>query len=223
MTHDTDKDGDPRFHLPADEPIITPERRAKGDLLIDIPCPECDGKAGEARRLCKSCRARGRVQAPDQSAIATADIRFVQLHANTVMNHLNREGVLTGQHVHDGQTFEAWRIVFRATNGLAWQTARIYNPERSPEEIRGLRQMLAEEGIGCRGGDEMNADYESLLQKLLPWQRQVIIFAVEASASEHARWLVSHHHAAYRTAFDRLSSLMDGLREAALNRQCENA
>ena len=188
-------------------PLLTPERRAKGDIRIEVPCPDCLTLSESDRRACRTCKGKRRIPTSDPAVIAASEVRYAQAVVNTVMNHLHRAGVLNHDHVHDGQTYQAWQMLFAA--GLGYGVNRIYRGALSD-----IRRMVRDDGL-------VSDDYDKLANSLSAGQRRIIDFSVTAAATEHNRWLASRHHDAYRRAFDRLCEVMESLREETRKRNEE--
>jgi hypothetical protein len=197
--------------LPDGEPIITPERASKDDIAIERECFDCKGTGKLDFRRCRLCRGRGRVLDArwEKGEIDAGDIRYAQAIVRNVMNHLYERGVLTAQHVHDGQTYEAWQSYFTAS--LRHRNNPIYSPE-----LERVKRVVIDDGL-------FDGDYERLIRSLTTTQKRIIDFSINAIAREHQRWLVKGHEEHYRKAFDRLSELMQQLREEWEERQKENA
>lgn len=166
---DTEDHIDTGHWLERGEPIVTPERAAKGDLHVE----NGDG---------------------DQ-------IRFAQLAANSVMNHLHRKGVLDDQHAHEGGIYEIWQVCFSAE--LGYRTSSIY-----ASDLQGMRRVIADEHLEV-------ADFERLIRALTAAQKRIVEFCLYTTATEHARWMADRNVGAIRGTFDRMSEVMKRLKEEA--------
>ena len=116
-------EGDKRYHLPQDAPLITPERAAKGDVLTGPPCQECKstGKVksslGQAA-ICPKCRGRGWLGSVNAATIAADHIRFAQVQVVNILNFLWEREIITDDQHNEGHAFEAWRNQHRVALGL---------------------------------------------------------------------------------------------------------
>ncbi len=92
--------------LPKGMPLITAERRAKGDMRTE-------GEDGE------------------RSPQNLSDIRFAQALVRNIMAYLWNSGAIDDQHYHDGKTFQIWHEVFSSQFGIKKNS--IYNSELKGE------------------------------------------------------------------------------------------
>lgn len=74
------------------EPLVTPERAAKGDLKIEREIDEKTGELGE--------------------------IRYAQAFYRNILNWLWENNHIDDQMHHDGQTYQIWREMHRASLGV---------------------------------------------------------------------------------------------------------
>mgnify|MGYP001032311824 CR=1 FL=1 len=81
---------------PSDQPIITPERAAKGDILVERDPPT------------KRQQERGE----------PGNVRFAQAHVQNILNWLYEQDKLTDQHVYDGQTYEIWQHIYQSRRAM---------------------------------------------------------------------------------------------------------
>jgi hypothetical protein len=163
------------FWLPDGEPIITPEREAKGYMLIE-------------RNY-------------------NGEIRFAQLQLATVLNAMEQRGIIDSQHVHDAQTYEVWQTIFRSR--LGYRNNPIY-----ADDLARMRLMVSE--------DELDSDdFGKLIHALGANVCRAVEFAIYTPVTPHMIWLVSRSGSQYRTAFDRLSQVMERLRAEWRHRQDE--
>lgn len=160
------KDGDERYHLPRGEPVLTPERIAKGDL--------------------------------EYALTESGNLRFAQAQLNTVLNFLWVGKILTQQHVHDGQTFEIWQICF--TSEFQIKENRIY-----ATELERFERAIRADGLDV-------ALFDKILHQLTTQQKKMIEYALSPGTTDHKRWLAIRYQGHYRKAFDRLSEIMENLR-----------
>ncbi len=121
MQHETyDDNGDPRYHLPRDVPLLTPERASKGDVLTGPDCGDCGatGKDKATKMTCRACRGKGWVGSINVATMDNADIRFAQVQVRNILNYLWGAGIITDDEHTDGHTFQAWRDQHRVALGL---------------------------------------------------------------------------------------------------------
>lgn len=204
-------DGDPSLQLRPGESILTPERARMPDIVIEVPCPDCDGKGLVAERRCVTCDGRRRVvdRNRDPADDQLPPVQFAQVQVRNVMNYMREKGFLTAQHVHCGQIFELWRIC--ANSALGYRN----NPIYAGEVIREAKRAVEAEGLEP-------GDYEKLMAELTVPEAKTIIFAIESMATTHNRWLAERYHAHYRKAFDKLADIMNRLRDEAEHREKES-
>ncbi len=119
-----ESEGDPRYHLPAGMPIITPERAAKGDVLTGPPCPDCGAtdkvkqQLGHQPAICRACRGRGWIGSVNAATIAADHIRHAQVQVRNILNYIWEEQIISDDEHDAGHTFEAWRNQHRVALGL---------------------------------------------------------------------------------------------------------
>jgi hypothetical protein len=121
MQHtDIESEGDPRYHLPPNTPIITPERAAKGDVFTGPNCSDCNttGKDKITKLPCRTCKGRGWVGSINAATMESSDIRFAQVQVRNILNFLWNAGIITDDEHDDGHTFQAWRDQHRVALGL---------------------------------------------------------------------------------------------------------
>jgi hypothetical protein len=75
-----------------DYPLITPERKAKGDMRIEYDIDEETGEIGQ--------------------------INFAQAQVRNILNWLWNNDAITDQQHHDGKTFQIWRDMHHVQLGL---------------------------------------------------------------------------------------------------------
>jgi hypothetical protein len=136
------------------------------------------------------------------------DIRFAQVQIRNILNFLWDRGILEAQHVHDGQTYELWHTIFNSRLGYR------NNPIYSAREIALMAKSVSDEGFD-------DADFMCVLRSLSTIQNKLVQAAIYNHASEHHRWLCMRSATQYRNAFDRLSEVMEPLKEAAKKRREE--
>ncbi|OJW21183.1 MAG: hypothetical protein BGO49_24530 [Planctomycetales bacterium 71-10] len=183
---------------PANQPIVTPERAAKGDLVYNTPCSECNGRGsfpdpyGRGIVPCRTCHGRGTNQVIGD--IALQHVRFAQAQVQNVMNWLWERGTLDDQHLHDGQTYEQWQMV---------QQARL-----------GLRRKVAASGEATDGDDLRERGFTLLLIRVPARHQKWIDHAVHTNAaSGHVRFIAQRNCRFYREAFDCLSGKLPPIME----------
>jgi hypothetical protein len=137
MHLESESDGDPRYHLPAGTPLITPERASKGDVFTGPPCKDCDSsgkskdKGAAHTALCRSCRGKGWVGSSNAEEyvvtstdngssqwVENSSIRFAQVQVRNILNFLWTAGIITDEENDHGHTFQAWRDQHRVALGL---------------------------------------------------------------------------------------------------------
>lgn len=170
---------DTRQWLPRGESIVTPQRAAKNDLAFSTETN------------------------PD----GTERISHAESRPVTIMLWLYDRRVLNGQHLLDGQAYEAWQYWF--LYHLWVKPNRLYS---SREE---LRDALAEAGIEAKNDE----DYEWLMRSLSHAQRKVLTFAVHNLAEEWPHFVRPTYLPVYAQAFERLSALMAEVRTRAKTRR----
>ena len=119
-----ESEGDPRYYRDPTQPLITPERAAKGDVLTGPPCPDCGGSGkvkaqlGHQAAICRACRGRGWIGTINAASIAASEIRFAQVQVRNILNYLWEEEIISDDEHDAGHTFEAWRNQHRVSLGL---------------------------------------------------------------------------------------------------------
>lgn len=137
------------------------------------------------------------------------NVRHIQKHLSTVLNELDRRGTLTPQHVHDGQTYEIWQTIFRAK--LGYRNNPIYQAD-----LAGMRRMVS--------ADDLQVDdFGRLIHKLGGERCQMIEAAIYEHVTPRTLHFIDGNSARFRMAFDRLSEVMELLREDWRKRQEEKA
>jgi len=176
--------------LPVGEPIITPERRHKGDMTIDIECADCDSTGNVQGVHCRACRGKGRVPQRIEDA-ATQEIRYAQSHVRNILNYLWNNGDLTDQQAHDGKTYEIWKSLSDANFGL--------------------RKKATAEGDGGTGVSEYG--FVLLIRALGLRDCKIVESAIFTVATEHSRFVAARNKHQYQAAFERLSAIILQVRE----------
>jgi hypothetical protein len=186
---------DERYWLPDGYDLITPERESKGDMRVERRTPDKEqldaGRGGQ--------------------------IFFAQVQVRNILNFLSDEtavrayckinklapmgAVLDGQHAHNGRTYEVWQTIFHARQG--YRNNPIYTPE-----LAELRKALKGDGFDV-------SDFIAVIRTLSLEQKKLIEFAIYQTATDHLKWLALRTGNAYLRAFDRLSEIMEPMRERA--------
>jgi hypothetical protein len=196
-----ESDVDRAVWLPDDEPLITPERAAKGDMLIQRKEPTQD----------------------QASRNEPGEIQAAQAIINNVLNFLYDREYINSQHVTDARTYELWQTCYRAK--LGYRNNRVYS-----SEIREMERILAHDGV------ESVNEFHTIITKLSLQHKNTIERAIYTPASSHERFIAGDYRPGaspqeryiarqratiYVRAFDRLSELMEPLRDAARRRKEE--
>jgi len=132
------------------------------------------------------------------------NIRYVQRQLSTVMNELERRGTLESQHTHDGQTYEVWQTIFRSR--LGFRNNPIY------DDMAGMRRMVSEDDLQVD-------DFCKLIQKLGADTCGLIESALYEHVTPRTMLLIDQRSLRYRMAFNRLSEVMEHLRNEWRKRQ----
>lgn len=192
-------DGDPRYQLPSGQPIITPERAAKGDVLTGPPCKDCKATGRVKSQLgvkdapCKTCRGKGWTGSVNAATIAASDIRFAQIHEVNVLNRLWEHGHIDDQQHHDGQTFQIWRDMHHAQMGLARPVSS------GGEEAFGVR-------LRAYG-------YIILIRRMERYDYRSVEAALQPMSMSWAEWIARERPERYVRALDRLSRLLPPIKD----------
>ena len=190
---------DARYFLPEGERILTAEREAKGDMLVERRAPT---------RLQREMNEPGTVY-------------FAQAVENSILNFLSHtptirawcignqlppyKAILEPQHAHDGRTYELWQTLFHARQGYR------NNPLYSPE-LAELRTAVKEDGYDP-------SDFVTVIRTLTLEQKKVIEFSLYTQATDRLRHSCLQHGLVYQKAFDRLCEIMEPMREEARRRR----
>ena len=195
MRQDSETDGDPRYHLPRDTPIITPERAAKGDVLTGPPCKDCGatGKDKLSKLSCRACRGKGWVGSTNASAVAIDDVRFAQVQIVNILNYLWQEEIISEDEHDAGHTFEAWRNQHRVALGL----------QRS---ISGALEETFQVKLRAYG-------FVLLICRLSQLDVKAINKSLDVYASYATRAEANRERLAYRAAFHHLNDAIVPVRE----------
>jgi hypothetical protein len=164
-------EGDERFWLPPDVPIINEYRAAKFDIVTETR-PSARGE----------------------------EIRFAQVQVNSLLNFLHAGKVLDSQHVHDGQTYEIWQTCFTWRQQI--HENRIYSPE-----MREMQKAVEEDGLDP-------SDFVKVLRGLSHAEKKLIDLSIQPGTTDHKRWVAVRSEKHYRAAYDRLTRIMQALRDA---------
>lgn len=196
MQHDTIGDDhiDRSQWLPDGEPLITPERAAKGDVLTGNPCTACDMTGRDANRgVCRECSGKGRVGIRNAAGADLSEIRFAQIQVRSILNFLwNAEIISDDEHI-DGHTFEAWRNQHRVAMGL--QKA-ISNDSDEPLALK-LRAY----------------GYVLLLKKLSVYDVKAVNKAIDVSSTFATEQEAIREKKPYQDAFRNLAKAIIPIRE----------
>jgi hypothetical protein len=181
------------------DPMIKPERLAKGDWSFTRDCELCKGRGTQPHESgfgtvpCPGCYGRGKTHdAPDTPI---HEVRYAQAQVQNVLNWLYERDLLTDQHVFDGQTYEIWREVYQAR-----RTMRRKDPLYS---VRGYEETEAQ----CEYG------YSLLLVRLPVRHHRTVEYAVATFATSHARQVAQRSQKSILHAFEALSRMMPDVRE----------
>lgn len=189
------------------DPLLKPERRAKGDIRIDTPCPDCESLPAPERRSCRTCKGKQRVRAKDPASLGEQEIRYAQAVVWTTVNHLYYSDVISDQNVHDGHTYEIWQTIFRAR--LGYRNSLIWG-----EELRRMHRLIADDDLEYD-------DFGKLIRSLGERHCRAVEFAIYTPVTPHIRWLIARTSNPYQEAFTRLTSVMERLREEWRRKQDE--
>lgn len=188
MHDDTDDLIDKSAYLPDGEPLLTPERAAKGDVFTGPSCAACNGsgKSREWNAPCRECRGKGWIGTVNAALLKAEDIHFAQVQVRNILNFLWEKDILTDQQHHDGQTFEVWRDMHRVALG------QMRSVSSGEEEVPGVR-------LRAYG-------FVLLLKRLNRYDCRSIEMAVDTVATEHNEFFAYRDRATYRRSFIALSA-----------------
>ena len=156
------------------ESIITEERAAKGDMLVE--------------------RDEG------------GNIRFAQLNVNNVMNYLHGLRILDDQHLHDGQTYELWQMIFNARCGYGYN--KIYS-----QDILEARSAVIADNLPSSG-------FTRLIRGLGARNCHIIEIGIYQHATPFSIALIEGRRHWFKPAFDALSNGMEFLRRQSEESAC---
>jgi len=159
------------------ENIITEERAAKGDMVIE--------------------RDEG------------GNIKFAQAQFNNIMNYLYNRRILDNQHIHDGQIYELWKMIFNARLGYGYN--KVYSSD------------IAEARSAVIADNLPSSDFTSLIRALGARNCRIIEIGIYQHATPFSIALLKGRRHWFRPAFDALSNQMEFLRrkneESACNEE----
>jgi len=195
MQHDAEQQIDKSQWLPDGEPLITPERAAKGDVFTGPDCSDCGatGKDKMTKLTCKTCRGKGWVGSTNAATIDAADIRFAQVRIRDILSYLRTAEIITDDQYTDGKTFQAWRDQHRVALGL----------ERPVSNGMDEPAVLKLRAYG----------FVLLLKKLEVNDVKAINKALDLTATHGTERDANREKEVYRTAFISLSRVIIPIRE----------
>ena len=189
---------DTSCHLPPGEPIMTPERAAKRDIISRKPCDKCDGNGREAytNKPCDECRGSGWKGIKNASEIAPenlSEVEYAQAVVRNILNYIWQKNYITQEHYDAAHIFEAWRNQHRVARGERRPTSNdIANPS----------------GVKLRAHG-----YVLLTQRLRRNDHLAIDNTIEITSNEHTRNLADRNSKLYRGIFDRLCIVLSPIKE----------
>ncbi len=180
--------------LPDGEPLITPERAAKGDVLTGNPCTACDMTGRDQNRgVCRECSGKGRVGIRNAAGSDLSEIRFAQIHEVNLLNCLWNCRHISDQQHHDGQTFQIWRDMHRVQLG-------VQRPVSSGgEEVFGVR-------LRAYG-------YILIIQRMNRYDLTALETSFIPMTISWAEWIARNRIERYIIALDRLSRLLPPIKD----------
>jgi hypothetical protein len=168
-------------------PIVTPERAAKGKMMIAIICPECKGDR-ETCKTCKECHTRGNILVENNGSFPMEEVLYVQFLERNLMNWLWERDILDDQNLHDGQTYERWQMIYRAKRGRGVNSKSLHG--------------VTDSEAGCA-----EYGFSLILQRLNPGYQKAINTTF-SHANDYGRWVIWDHRYRYLTAFQSLTYIM---------------
>jgi hypothetical protein len=187
--------GDKSFWLPEGEPIITPERAAKGDVFTGPDCGDCHGSGKDpiTKLSCKTCRGKGWVGSINAASLDSGDIRFAQVREINLLSLLRDHNHISDQQHHDGQTFQVWRDMHRA-------------------------QLGTEKPVSSGGDEPFGVRLRAygfilLLQRLNRLDYSTIEATLTPMAMSWVDWIARNRVERYVTALERLSRLLPPIKD----------
>lgn len=179
------------------DPMLKPERAAKGDVVTGPDCGDCGatGKDKMTKTACRACKGRGWVGTINAAMLDSADVRFAQVHEVNLLNRLWSSGQITDQQHHDGQTFRIWRDMHRVQMGTEKPVCAL--PEG--DEVFGVR-------LRAYG-------YILLIRKLNRFDLAAVETSLIPMTMSWADWVARNRLERYVTAFGRLSGLLPAVRD----------
>ncbi len=198
---DIESQGDPRYHFPPDESIITPERARMGDVFTGPDCNDC-GATGKItnpddntiKSTCRSCHGRGWI-----GCVNTAEmdhkirIRHAQVQVCSILRYLWDKEIITDDQYHDGGTFEIWRDQHQVAMGLK-KAVCSGDDEEFETRLRAYGYIL-------------------LVRRLSQRDICAIQYAINTFAVSHTEFIAFNRKTAYITAFGNLSRLLPNVKE----------
>lgn len=181
------------------DPMIKPERLAKGDWSFTRDCEACKGRGTQPHESgfgtfpCPNCQGRGKTHdAPDTPI---HEVRYAQAHVQNILNWLHERGLLSDQHVFDGQSFEIWQDVYQAR-----RTMRRKDPLYT---VRGYEE----------NEDQCEYGYTLILARMPVRHQRVVEATIRTFATGHQRQMAHDRRHSIVRAFDTLTHLMPGIRD----------
>ncbi len=177
--------------LPRNASLVTPERRSKGDLRVELKCEPCSGIGKIQGDECNRCGGLGRLP-PGSAVIGDEDqVRFAQANVRNILNYVREREFITDQQAHDARTFEIWKALHDSNFGLRKSSPR----------------------IGDGGDGVAEYGYVLLIRALGLRDCRVIEETIVTVATSHTCFLANKNRRVFERAFERLSSLLPPIRE----------
>lgn len=134
-----------------------------------------------------------RAAKPDCQVIRDGDhILYAQLQVRNLMNWLHERRRISDQHLHDGQTYERWRLAFQS----ALEGRRIDFGQGGAAPVAGLSEM----------------GYKRILMRMPVHHRKRLEQSLEVASSTHI-FIANRDSVYFRRAFENLSHLIEPIRE----------
>lgn len=198
MMHDFPENVDRSQWLPEGDPILTPERAAKGDVFTGPQCRDCRGSGRNPQEklvslACRVCHGKGWVGQVNAVGLDSRNIRHAQVQVRNVLNALWDREIITDDQHHDGGTYQIWRDMHNASLGLAKSVS-----SGGDEEI----------GVRLRA-----YGYVLLVRRLSRYDVRAIEDAIDTFANVEVMRVAVARSQAYLRAFDNLSRLLPRVKE----------
>lgn len=197
MTDDDHIDKSQWVNWDSENPMVKPERIAKGDIITGKQCDDCETKGrGKDGLPCKTCKGKGWFGITNAINVELDDIRFAQAQVRNIINYLWETEIITHDQNDAGHTFQAWRAQHRVSLGI---------------------QAPISAGISEASLSKMRAyGYVLLLQRISRYDQQYVEFCVDTFSTYYTQQLAIERGPKIRAALERLHQALMPIRERIL-------